>query len=86
MIEILKNEILSCDKYTNFVQDKIVLDNICLMFCYDNKCNIFLSNGMKIIVKQEVFNRIIQHQKEIVSVNKEDGFVKKAIKKIKGKE
>ena len=56
------------------------------MFCYDNKCNIFLSNGMKIIVKQEVFNRIIQHQKEIVSVNKEDGFVKKAIKKIKGKE
>lgn len=88
MIKIFKKEILDC-KYNDFVKDEIVIDNICVAIPYDNKCDIFLANGIKITVTKEVYKRIIEQQCCSVEKNfekKKDGFVKPFIKKIKGKE
>lgn len=59
MIKILKKEIVSY-KYGDFVNDEIIVDNICLAVPYDNKCDIYLANGMKITVVKEVYERIEQ--------------------------
>lgn len=86
MIEILKNEILKCDKYDDFVNDKIYIDNICLMICYDNKCDMFLANGMKLTVAKEVCKRIVEQKQEKNFEDKKNSFTKTFIKKFKGKE
>ena len=87
MIKILKKEIVSC-KCDDFVESEIVIDNICLAVPYDNKCDIYLANGMKLTVTKQVYNRILETKRNteppvVLVEKKEETWPQKIGKKFK---